>query len=137
VIQPLVDIYKDKVPDGIMIVGEKGCIYTSHWNTGGLIRLAGEPRMKDVLRHSATKAIAESLPRSKGHGQEWIDACRGEGRTFSDFDIGGKLTEIGLSGVVAIRAGKTLDWDGEKMKAANAPEADKFVHPQYRTKWLA
>ena len=33
VIQPLVDVYKDNVPGGIMIVGEKGCIYTSHWNT--------------------------------------------------------------------------------------------------------
>ena len=135
-IQPLVDVYKDKVPGGIMIVGEKGCIYTSHWNTGGLIRLEGEPRLKDVLHHAATKDIPESLPRSKGHGQEWIDACRGEGKTFSDFDIGGKLTEIGLAGVVAIRTGKSLDWDGEKMQATNAPEAARFVRTEYRTKWL-
>jgi predicted dehydrogenase len=136
VIQPLVDVYKDKVPGGMMIVGEKGCIYTSHWNTGGLIRLEGEPHLKDVLHHAATKDIPESLPRSKGHGQEWIDACRGEGQTFSDFDIGGKLTEIGLAGVVAIRTGKSLDWDGEKMQATNAPEAAKFVRTEYRTKWL-
>ena len=137
VIQPLVDVYKNKVPDGIMIVGEKGCIYTSHWNTGGLIRLEGEPRLKDVLHHAATKDIPESLPRSKGHGQEWIDACRGEGKTFSDFDIGGKLTEIGLAGIVAIRTGKSLDWDGEKMQATNAPEAARFVRTEYRTKWLS
>ena len=136
VIQPLVDVYKDKVPGGIMIVGEKGCIYTSQWNTGGLIRLEGEPRLKDVLHHPATKGIPESLPRSKGHDQEWIDACRGEGRTFSDFDIGGKLTEIGLAGIVAIRTCKSLDWDGEKMEATNAPEAARFVRTAYRTKWL-
>jgi len=136
VIQPVVDVYKDKVPGGIVIVGEKGCIYTSHWNTGGLIRLNGEPRLKDVLHHAATKDIPVSLPRSKGHEQEWIDACRGEGRTFSDFDIGGKLTEIGLAGCVAIRAGKSLDWNGDKMQATNAPEAARFVHTKYRTKWL-
>ena len=65
----------------------------------------------------------QSLPRSKGHRQEWIDACRGQGQTFSDFDIGGKLTEIRVAGVVAVRAGKSLDWDGEKMQATNAPEA--------------
>jgi len=136
VIQPLVDVYKDKVPGGIMILGEKGCIYTSHWNTDGLIRLKGEARLKDVLRHPATKDIPQSLPRVKGHDQEWIDACRGQGKTFSDFDIGGKLTEIGLAGVVAIRTGKSLDWDGEKMQATNAPEAAKFVRTEYRTKWL-
>ena len=40
-----------------------------------------------------------------GHDREWLAACRGEGRTFSDFDTGGKLTEIGLAGVVAIPHG--------------------------------
>ena len=121
---------------GLMIVGEMGCIYTDHWNGGGLIRLNGEPRLMDVLHHPATKDIPESLPRSKGHSQEWINACRGQGQTFSDFDIGGKLTEIGLVGVVAVRAGKSLDWDGEKMQATNAPEAARFVRTEWRTKWL-
>ncbi len=136
VIQPLVEVYGDRIPDGILVLGEKGCIYTSHWNTNGLVRLASEPRLRDVLRHPATKDIPQTLPRVKGHEQEWIDACRGQGKTFSDFDIGGKLTEIGLAGCVAIRAGKSLDWDGEKMLAGNAPETAKFVHPTYRTMWL-
>ncbi|MDD4869206.1 MAG: Gfo/Idh/MocA family oxidoreductase [Kiritimatiellae bacterium] len=136
ILQPLVEVYKDKIPGGLMIVGEKGCIYTSHWNTGGLIRLQGEPRLKDVLHHDATKDIPETLPRTPDHGQEWIDACHGQGKTFSDFDTGGKLTEIGLAGVVGIRAGKSLDWDGEKMEARNAPEAAKFIRTEYRKKWL-
>jgi len=136
VLKPLADVYKDKTPTGLMIVGQKGCIYTSHWNTGGLVRLEGEPRLKDALHHDATKHIPETLPRTANHGQEWIDACRGQGKTFSDFDIGGKLTEIGLAGVVGIRAGKSLDWDGEKMEAKNAPEAARFVHTEYRKKWL-
>jgi len=136
VLQPLVDVYKDKVPSGLMIVGEKGCLYSSHWNTGALIRLQGEARLKDVLHHDATKHIPETLPRVAGHGQEWINACRGEGQTFSDFDTGGKLTEIGLAGVVGIRAGKSLDWNGEQMEATNVPEAARFIRTPYRTKWL-
>lgn len=136
VLKPLTEVYGDKAPNGVMILGENGCIYTSHWNTGGLIRLKGEPRLKDVLHHDATKDIARSLPRTKGHGREWLDACRGAGKTFSNFDIGGKLTEIGLAGIVGIRAGQTLDWNGEKMQATNLPEADRFVHTKYRKKWL-
>jgi predicted dehydrogenase len=136
VLQPLADTYGDKVPNGVLIVGEKGCIHTSHWNTGGKIRLQGEPGLSDVLRHEATKDIPQTLPRNPNHGKEWLDACRGEGQTFSDFDIGGKLTEIGLAGVVGIRAGQSLDWDGEKMEATNAPQAARFVHTEYRTKWL-
>jgi predicted dehydrogenase len=136
VIRPLVDVYKNNPPSGLMIVGQRGCIYTSHWNTDGMIRLEGEPRLKDVLHHPATKHIPETLPRSRGHDQEWIDACRGQGKTFSDFDTGGKLTEIGLSGIVALRTGKSLQWDGEKMEAKNAPEAARFVHTEYRKKWI-
>lgn len=138
VMEPLLDVYqaKEKVPGGVMIVGEKGCIYSSHWNTGGVIRLEGEPRLKDVLHHPATESIPESVPRVKGHGQEWLDACRGEGKTFSDFEIGGLLTEIVLAGVVAIRTGKSLDWNGEAMQAANAPEAARFVRTEPRAKWL-
>ena len=136
ILLPLTEVYGDKAPNGVMIVGENGCIYTSHWNTGGLIRLKGEPRLTDVLHHDATKDIPHSLPRTRDHGQEWLDACRGEGETFSDFDIGGKLTEIGLAGVVGLRAGQTLDWDGDKMKATNLPQADRFIHTPYRTKWL-
>jgi predicted dehydrogenase len=136
VLRPLTEIYGDKEPSGLMILGEKGCIYTSHWNTGGLIRLQGEPRLTDVLRHEATQDIPQLFPRDVNHGREWIDACRGQGETFSDFDIGGKLTEIGLAGVVGIRAGQSLDWDGQRMQATNVPEADRFVHPEYRTKWL-
>ncbi|MHB8900328.1 MAG: Gfo/Idh/MocA family protein [Thermoguttaceae bacterium] len=136
ILQPLTEAYGEKAPNGLMIVGQKGCIYTSHWNTGGLIRLEGEAGLTDVTRHEATKDIPETLPRCRDHGREWLDACRGEGKTFSDFDTGGKLTEIGLSGVVGIRVGRTLDWDGEKMEARNAPEAARFVHTEYRTQWL-
>jgi len=92
--------------------------------------------MTDVLKHPGVKDIPQTLPRVKGHYGEFLDACRGEGQTFSNFDLGGKLTEIGLSAIVAIRAGKSLDWNGEKMEAANAPEADRFVHTEYRKKWL-
>jgi hypothetical protein len=101
-----------------------------------LIRLEREARWKSVLQHEATKEIPQSLPRVKGHAAEWLDAIRGKGRTFSDFDTGGMLTEIGLAGLVAVRAGKDLEWDGAKMEARNAPEAARFVHPELRTKWL-
>jgi predicted dehydrogenase len=134
VIKPVLDLDPGKT--GLFILGEKGCIYTDHWNDGGLIRLNGESDLVSVLNHPATKDIPASLPRSKEHGKEWLDACRGEGRTFSDFETGGKLTEIGLAGVLALRVGKNLEWEGEKMEAKNAPEAARFVHTEYRKKWL-
>jgi hypothetical protein len=136
VLKPLKETYGSKVPNGLLIVGENGHIHTSHWNTGGVIRLKGEKRFQDILRHEVLKEIPESLGRVSHHGREWIDACRGEGKAFSDFDTGGKLTEIGLAGVVGVRTGRTIDWDGDKMVATNAPEAAKFVRTKVRKKWM-
>ena len=55
--------------------------------------------------------------------------------TFSDFERGGHLTEIALSGVVALKLQEPIDWNGETMRAANAPEAKKFIESHYRTGW--
>jgi predicted dehydrogenase len=134
--RPLAELNGGNAPDGVMLIGEKGFIHTSHWNTDGLIRLNGEAELSRVWSHEATKPIAQSLPRVRGHDQEWLAACRGEGRVYSDFDTGGHLTEIGLSAVVALRARKTLAWDGEKIRATNAPDADRFIRPPHRKKWL-
>ncbi len=137
VLEPLGTKVEGRRHSGVMLVGEKGRIYTSLWNTDGLIGFHGEQYMTDVTQHPQVTSIPKTLPRTSGHHQEFVDACLGKGKTFSDFDTGGKLTEIGLSGVVALRAGKTLEWDGEKMEATNDPEASKFVHPKYREKWVS
>jgi len=39
-------------------------------------------------------------------------------------------------GVIAIRlAGKRLEWDAQKMRFTNCPEADHLLNPPYRAGW--
>ena len=40
-----------------------------------------------------------------------------------------------LLGVVALNAGKRIQYDGATMKIANAPEAEQFLRRQYRQGW--
>ena len=44
-----------------------------------------------------------TLPRTRSHHQEWIDACRGMTKTESPFDYAAVLTESLLLGNVALR----------------------------------
>ena len=76
-----------------------------------------------------------TLPRSPGHCQEWLDACKGGPKPLADFDYSGPLTEMVLLGNVAIRAGKNLTWDGANMKVTNVPEANEYLHREYRQGW--
>ena len=75
------------------------------------------------------------LPRGVGHMEEWTKACQGKGKVWSDFDFGGHLTEIGLTGVMALRVGHDIEWDAQKMKASD-PKAAKFITPEYRKAYV-
>jgi len=79
---------------------------------------------------------APTIPPSKGHYQEWIDACKTGEPTLCNFDYSGKLIEANLLGAVAFRVGKRLQWDAKQLKALNAPEADKFIRREYRAGWV-
>jgi hypothetical protein len=81
------------------------------------------------------KKPAASIPRSKGHHRDWIDACKGGSPASSNFDYSGHLAEVVLLGNVAMRAEKKILWDGPNMKALNCPDADAFIRPEYHNGW--
>lgn len=121
---------------GSMLVGEKGTIYADCWGAKAIIRLEGEERFRGVLDHEATRDVPVTLPRTENHMAEWLGACAGRGKTFSDFDAGGRLTEITLAGVLALRLGRAIEWDGERLAVRGAPEAGAMIHPEYRRDWV-
>ncbi len=72
---------------------------------------------------------------SPGQHEEWIRAIKGGPPTLCHFGYGAQVTEIGLLGNVAFRAGQPLDWDAKGMRATNCPSADRLVRHQYRAGW--
>ena len=120
---------------GVLILGENGWTFGEGHTSSDYIKLKDEAKISGIQKHEATQKIPVSLPRVHNHVAEWVDACAGGPPTFSNFEIGGHLTEIALSGVVALRMQKTLDWNGEKMRAENTSEAEKFIQANYRTDW--
>jgi predicted dehydrogenase len=121
---------------GCLFHGTKGQLSAGLWNSQCYVRLNGEAKFLGADNHEAAKPIAQTLPRSKGHLEEWLDACRGEGTTFADFDFGGHLTEIGLAGIVALKLQQDIPWDGPAMKVPGMPEADRLVRKENRPDYL-
>ena len=121
--------------EGVLILGEKGFTFGAAHPGANYIQLADEKKLSGILNHAATKHVPVTLPRTSGHLQEWVTACTGGPATFSSFEVGGQLTEIILTGVVALRMRQRLDWNGATMQALNAPAAEKFIQANYRTGW--
>jgi hypothetical protein len=76
-----------------------------------------------------------TIPDSIGHHAEWLRACKTGAPTTCHFGYSGLLTEANHLGNVAYRTGKKIEWDAEKMYVTNAPEAERFVHREYRKGW--
>ena len=115
-------------PSGLLLVGDEG-IFFSPDPYGANWTLYPEEKFADY------KGPAPTLPRSPGHHQEWVDACKGGPPAVSNFDSAALLTEILLLGNLAVRTGQKLDWDGPSMKATNCPAADQYVQREYRKGW--
>jgi len=82
------------------------------------------------------------LPRSPGHHQEWLNACKGGEPAGSNFNVSGPMAEVVLLGNIAVRMGQQLYekglklyYDGPKMEITNLPEANKYIRPEFREGW--
>jgi len=94
--------------------------------------LPGAPEGKNP---SPSRRPARSIPRVKGHHEEWIAACKTGAVCSANFEYAAKLTEANHLGNVAYRLGKRIEWDAANLRASNAPEAEKFIKREYRKGW--
>jgi predicted dehydrogenase len=115
--------------DGILFIGDQGKMLVEGWG-GRRPRLLPQKRQEEFTRPPKT------LPRSVGHYQEWIQACKGGPTPRSHFGFAGPLTEAVLLGTVCVRVGgQRLLWDSENLRITNVPEANNLLHYEYRSGW--
>jgi predicted dehydrogenase len=126
---PELEADEKNVNTGAVVMGDKGTIiYGSHG--------AGNVRIIPQSKMDAYKRPAKTIPRVTEHHQDWLDAIRKGTKAGSDFSYGGPLTEVAMLGVIAIKmAGTKLEWDADKMRFKNCPEANRLVKPVYRRGW--
>jgi predicted dehydrogenase len=124
---------------GTMYVGDKGVLLAGRRNA---------PTLLPEARQDEYEPPPKSLPRSLGHYAEWIEACKGGPPAGANFEFASLVTQTVLLGNVALRIDQRsassrrvpeplprLEWDGADMKVTNLPEANEFLHREYRNGW--
>jgi predicted dehydrogenase len=114
---------------GATVIGDRGKIlYGSHG--------AASPQLIPAEKDRACERPPKTLPRVKGHYEDWIAACKGGPAASSNFDYGGPLTEVALLGALALRFNQQrLEWDAPRLKVTNHREAQQWVNPPSRKGW--
>ncbi len=114
---------------GDLLVGSKGSLHSEcPWNTR--FSLLPESQFGDFKG-----GPPESLPRTSSHHREWVDACKGIGKTFSGFEIGGPLTELLQLVNLATLVEGPVEYDTVSGRVVNSPAAQRLVHRDYRSGW--
>jgi hypothetical protein len=72
---------------------------------------------------------------ANGHHREWVEACKGNGKTFSGFDIGGPLTELMQLVNLATLVEGPIEYDTLSGKVLNSKSAGALIHQPYRKGW--
>ena len=111
---------------GVLYVGSKGKLI--HETYGAKPRLLGA-----AANAPKPPQTFKRIPTS--HEMNWIDTIRGRQEASSPFSYAARLTEVMLLGVVALNAGKKIQYDPANLKIVNAPEAEQFLHRQWRQGW--
>ena len=121
---------------GILYLGTRGKMLQ---DTYGL-----NPRILPKAKHDATRIPARILPRIPGgmggHEVNWLESIQGTQQISSPIEFAARLTEVMLLGVVALRAGAKIHYDGPAMRITNTvmPEGRNFndlLTREYRTGW--
>jgi predicted dehydrogenase len=98
---------------GILYIGTKGKMLQ---DTYGL-----NPRLLPKSLHDSAGTPKSKLPRiaHQEHEMNWVEAIKGKAEISSPFSFASQLVEVMLLGVVALRAGGKIYYDGDKARVTN------------------
>jgi hypothetical protein len=65
----------------------------------------------------------------------WVDAAKGKTTASCPFEYAARLTEVMLLGVVALKAGRKIEYDGANMRISNVPDANQYLGREPRAGW--
>jgi len=113
---------------GVLYIGSKGKLL--HDNYGG------NPRLLTKDGTNASPKPPQLFERiTTSHEMNWVGAIKGENKATCPFSYAAPLTETMLLGVVALNAGKRIDYDGANMRITNAEDANQHLKREYRQGW--
>jgi len=116
------------------LLADGGVIY--YGSTGKMLQqtYGARPRLLPAETHNSYGPPKTTLTRipHESHEMNWVNAIRGTEQASCPFSYAAHLVEIMLLGVVSLRAGTKIHYDGEKMRVTNNAAANDLLTRVYR-----
>jgi len=119
---------------GIYFYGTNGTLHLG-WQDGWSFYPSGDTN-KTPTEHMDPQLNKPDDQNIIGLWNDFIE-CIETGRTpISDIEKGHRSTTLALLGVLSLKLGRGIVWDGVKQTIPNDPEAAKMLSRTYRTPWV-
>lgn len=127
------DAKKSGLPSrGMVMVGSRNTLLAPGGRPDSP-RLIPNARMEELKRNRPPATIRRVVG---GPMKEWLDAIAKTGpMPGSNFEYSVPLSEMVLLGVLAMRTGKRIEWDGKTGRVTNDPALNKLVAVAARSGW--
>ena len=116
----------DVTPEGILFVGDDGMILGSF--------RGGDPQLFAKGKRQPLK-VDDGPEMPENRISLWIDECRGGDPSPGSFLNTGAITDTVNLGGVALRSGKKIRFDAEKVRITNDHGANAYLTRDYREGW--
>ena len=114
--------------EGILFVGDEGAVMAG-FNGANPQRFAGGRQEPLPLDDGSPDGGRE------GRARSWVNAFQGGEPSPGSFLNAASITDAVNLGTVALRAGRKVIFDSEAMQITNVPDADQYLHREYREGW--
>ena len=126
----LLSQFRGKPGHGALFEGDKACLVADFG------RFDLFPRDKaSAMAHYKPRPEDKRIPPLGGFQAQWVNACKGDLKTSSNFDYSGTMIEQLLLGLVAFRVGGRIEYDGAAGRVTNNAAANALLRRKYREGW--
>ncbi len=116
---------------GCYFYGTKGTFHMG-WKGGWTFYPLGpgEPIHQDQQLHEPDGQNIKEL------FADFLDAIKTKRRPLCDIELGHRSTSMALLGMLSMKLGRSVNWDGEKQVCVGDEEANKLLSRPYRGPWV-
>ena len=134
---PPADLLFGKVPSdsGSLLVGSNGSIFSPSDYGSEQVLIGADRSEASKPETTSKKGDRPKTPNpDELHKDDWVRAIKENDPkiAWSNFGYSGVLTEAMLLGNVAVRLGKSLDFDAPSGSVTNCPDASPLIRPSFR-----
>lgn len=117
-----------------------GCYF---YGTNGILHIGWQDGWRFYPTGRGQKVIGEEAklhePDQQNIPELWadfLDCIKTGRRPVCDIEIGHRSTNMSLLGMLSLKIGRSVEWDGEREVVIGDPEANKLLRRKYRKPWV-